>query len=59
MSNFKDYDWSFSGQVSAHESVTLAKRKGNSRRPGLGHDALVCQSKRSPFYQKRKEMLSR
>lgn len=55
----KDCDWSFLGQVFAHESVTLAKRKGDSTRPGLGHDTAVCNSKRSPYYQKRKEVLSR
>ena len=55
----KDSNWSFLGQVPTHESVTLAKRRGDSIRPGLGHDTIVCKSGRSPFYQTRKEMLSR
>lgn len=53
----KDCNWSFLGQVPAHESVTLAKTKGDSIRPGLRHNMVVC--KRRPYYQQRKDMLNR
>lgn len=53
----KDCKSSFLGQVPAHESVTLAKTKGDSIWPGLRRNMVVC--KRSPYYQKRKDMLNR
>ena len=35
------------------------KRKGDSNRPGLCHNTVVCKSERSPYCQKRKKLLSR